>query len=244
MDERVVILCVDHRLDDDLLFWQSFIREVSGARLHEPMFLVLGSSDRCALMVEAAGGTSTRTDGVLRLESSAEREAFERALRDDGRRIVQLFSDSGVSSVSFAGFDRGILICDDSDGLAVSRVGSMTAWCRSGVIPVLMSSARNLRGEILDVHPATVCKLIVDWMKRNGTNLVGDMVLLLYRLSDDLAEKIDSRAELKLRELVEAEALPDPSYVPFIEEFRFEIGVSHVSRLAEMKTARLAGGRD
>ena len=78
----------------------------------------------------------------------------------------------------------------------------------------------------------------------SDSNLVGDMVLLLHRLSEDLAEKIESGADVKLRELVEAEALPDPSYVPFLEEFRFEIGVSHVSRLAEMKTARLAGGRD
>jgi len=239
MDERIFIVCLDHRLEEDLLFWQTFTRVMDPGHSRPSTFLVLGSSDRCARTVEAAGGSSARKEGVLVLESQVQRDAFERATRDDGRRIVQLLSDTGVSSVGFAGFDRRILFCDELDQLSASRVGSMTAWCRSGVVPVLMSSGRNSRGEILDIHPVASCISIARQLNSNDSNQKGDIVLLLSRLPGELAERIDTGGEVGLAELDESNALQNPSYLPLIKDSSVRFLVSHVSLLTEMRAARL-----
>ena len=86
--ETINVVCIDHRLEEDLMFWETLARNLATARSRPPMFLVVGSGERAARMLVASGGSFRRTKGVLNPESTAERNGLERASREDGSRSL------------------------------------------------------------------------------------------------------------------------------------------------------------
>lgn len=239
MSDRICFLCIDHRLEEDLLFWQTLARNIAASPSRPPMFLVVGSGERAEQLLAGCGGSVHRSRGTLQPESRLEQESIERAAREEGHRIVQVFADSGLSSVGFTGVDRKILIRKKSGHLSVSQMASLTAWCRSGVIPVLMCVGLDTDNKIVDFHPSEVCQAILETEISSDVNMMGQMVLLVSKASKTLMKLVDTGAEIDSESLLKESPDMAPILAILTAREAVECRITHVSQVAEMRAARL-----
>ncbi len=190
MDDLLNIVCVHRELESDLEFWEILKRSVSLAEGR--YLLVVGSNERVA-QVAACREKVLKSPGIeLTLESAAQQHAYEKEIRSAGKKIIQNFTDAGISSVGVVGTDRGILKRDKSGALTVAEIGSLIGLTRSGVVSVLMTAGTDFERNVIDINPFLVALYIDLSLDHIGDNTKGQIILLVNKLNDTFAAKMDS----------------------------------------------------
>lgn len=126
----------------DPTFVQSLAQAYSRATPGDPASLIVhGSGEKLERTLEAQGVFPERVDGVLQVETDAQRRLAERAVREVNQELVGTLTDEVVSTVGVQGVDRSLLR-RDADGSVVSgTVGWLEALLKQRVLPVVSALA-------------------------------------------------------------------------------------------------------
>ena len=137
MQSLYLIYLDRHHLGDDL-FLKSLAQHFSNAGTEAPTaVLVHGSGEKVERTLEAQGIFPDRTDGVIDVETEAQRRLVERAVREVNQEIVAALTDEVVSTVGIQGVDRGLFRVADDAPLQAANVGWLSALLKQHVVPVV-----------------------------------------------------------------------------------------------------------
>ena len=198
------IVCIDRRLEDDLMFRQTLVQNISRAMDRPPMILVVGSGESVERALADSGHVAVRARGELVLDTQEKRAVYERHMRELGRLYVTLLTDVGVSSVGFFGADKRILFTGN-DGLVVgSSLQTLVALGRSGVVSVLATGCLNTNQDLMDVHPIHVCNSINETLSKNTYNTKGEITVLIDSIPKSLVSYLGSGRSVSWEQISES----------------------------------------
>jgi hypothetical protein len=183
------IVCLHRGLEEDLMFRESMIQHLERVPSRPPMILVAGAGESAERALERDGQAVSRIAEELELGSDRARRAFERAVREDGRRLVSMLSESGIASVFFFGGDRGLLRRPDSGSLVVAGSEPLVALALSGVVPVVGTAYIDRRGQLSDVHPIRVAQSFAKKLQDENHNIMVRMVFTVPKIPGELAKE-------------------------------------------------------
>ncbi len=155
--QSLYLLYLDRYHLGDPLFLQGMVKEINQGPPRDCL-MVHGSGEKVERTFESQGLFPERNHGVLDVESDADRQLVERAIRELNQEIVGSLTDEVVSTVGIQGSDRGLLRLasspdpesSDADpgagtastgSLAVGRTGWLEALLKQHVIAVVSALA-------------------------------------------------------------------------------------------------------
>ncbi len=150
-----ILVIDDYHLSDGL-----FIRHLGGriaeaGREAGPMVILHGSGEAAERALEAEGVVLPlgRKDGLLPMETDAQRRIVVGAARASNRQLAAALTDAKVPAVALSGSDRRILYMDAAGRLVASPSPWLAQLARRGAVPVISSVADLGTGEGREVHP-------------------------------------------------------------------------------------------
>lgn len=144
----VHVLYLDRYHLGDPLFLNGLARDVLA--FPGPLVLVHGAGEAAERALEAQGRFPEWRDGVLAVESEADRTLVERAARDLNRRIAHALNDAGVAAVRLDAGSRGLFRMEES-GLAVKKSDWLRTLVAQGAVPVvaaLLGATGDIASEV------------------------------------------------------------------------------------------------
>ncbi len=164
----VEILLVDHRPQEDLMFWDAMARSLSRTnREGRWICLIVGCDEKVERVLAQNGQSTSRTEAdelEIALEISNE---VEKTVREAKKNISSRLTDEGVAAVGIMGFERGLF--RSVHGEVVAKKGlKMALWPAPAVVPVVMSVCTEENGAMRDVHPITMARSMVHNMKEES----------------------------------------------------------------------------
>lgn len=236
---RLKLVCVDRRVQEDLLFMQTLSRSFERSQEFSPMVLIVGSAEPAERALAADGFNVGRQEGALVLSTQGERTIFERVMREQGRKYVQLLTDAGIPSVGFFGADRGILRRTENGKISPSGVQTVAALSRSGVVSVLLCGGLDNAENVVDLHPTTVCRLFEKQLPLERYCLMGDIVLLVAELHGKMAHMTDEQPRIRWNEVMKMGLKFDEIVASFAVSMTSEFYVSSALHIAENRGLRV-----
>lgn len=161
---RVEILLVDYRPQQDLMFWDALSRSVAKAhRDGRRMCLVVGCDEKVERLLLQNGLDIERSErDELRITKEISDE-MEKLVREEKKSITSRLTDEGVAAVGMMGFERGLFRSVDGEIVAKKAIGS-GLWQAPMVVPIVMSVCREESGLLRDVHPITLASALAQNM--------------------------------------------------------------------------------
>ncbi len=159
------VLYLDRYHLGDPLFLNGLARDVLA--FPEPLVLVHGAGEEAERALEAQGRVPEWRDGVLVVESDADRALVERAARDLNRRIVHTLNDAGVSAVRLDAGSRGLFRVGEA-GLEVNKTDWLRALVAQGVVPVIAALLDEGRAAAREVGGGAVAGRLAEALTRSG----------------------------------------------------------------------------
>lgn len=147
------VLYLDRYHIGDPLFLNGFARDVLA--FPEPLVIVHGSGEAAERALEARGQFPEWKDGVLQVETDADRALVERAGRDLNRQIVHTLNDAGVAAVRLDAGSRGLINATKA-GLAVKKIDWLTTLVAQGAVPVILAILAGGDGPAREVSGGAV----------------------------------------------------------------------------------------
>ena len=130
------VLYLDRYHLGDPLFLNGFARDVLA--FPEPLVIVHGSGEAAERALEAQGRIAEWKDGVLAVETDADRALVERAGRDLNRQIVHTLNDAGVAAVRLDAGSRGLLKATEK-GVEAKKIDWLRTLVAQGAVPVILA---------------------------------------------------------------------------------------------------------
>lgn len=128
-----------------------------------PCVMVHGSGEKVERTLEAEGYFPERVNGILQVETDAQRRLVERAVREMNQDLVGTLTDEVVSTVGIQGVDRGLLALDDAGTLHAGTIGWVEALIKQRVLPVVSALARTPGdAPVREVPTADVVTVLAD----------------------------------------------------------------------------------
>lgn len=191
-DSPLLLVYLDRYHLGDPLFLQRFAPTV---KAHEgPLVLLHGAGEAAERALEAEGRIAERVDGVLVIETEAERALVERAARERNRRIVHDLNDAGVSALRLTGTDRGLLRQEAGDGVTVGRTAWLRPLVRQGVVPVVALLATGAEGHAVEAPPGAALAALARALGAEGE---APVVVLLTEAREHTGEGASLPAQLE-----------------------------------------------
>ena len=154
MSSEAVLLYIDRYHLGDTLFLQALARGVRVLADRRPVVLCHGSGEAVERLFEARGRFPDRAEERLLVTEAADRELLERGIREAGKKLAAVLTDSVVPAVPLTGAERGLVRMDETGHVELGETGTLDRLLASRVVPVLSLLGRDAGSAALVEAPA------------------------------------------------------------------------------------------
>lgn len=201
------VLYLDRYHLGDPLFLTGFARDV--LHLDAPCVLVHGAGEAAERALEAQGRFPEFEDGVLAVETEADRALVARAARDLNRQIVHTLNDAGVAAVRLEASGRGLIRATD-DGVEAGKTDWLRKIIGQGAVPVIAALVGEVGGAVREVGGGAVAGSLARAFAASGVE--ARAVFLTKSGQNGLMEGDSTQASADV-EAVAAGGVAEPSAV-------------------------------